>query len=185
MSDLSIRWAQPDDARGVAIVHVDAWRAAYPGLIDQHLLDGLQVDERAEGWSRWIARSLTGEPTDGDSTHRLLVAELDGRVVGWASFGAGRDAGMTELGELAGLYVHPDHWSHGVGHALLERVEQELRADGRDESYLWVLHGNERAIRFYERHGWTADGGEKLEDAGDGRQLRELRHARRLLASQE
>lgn len=183
MSDVSIRWAGPDDARGVAIVHVEAWQAAYPGLIDQHLLDGLRVDERADGWSRWIARSLSGQSTDDGSTHRLLVAELDDRVVGWASFGAGRDEGMTELGELAGLYVHPDHWSRGVGHTLLDRVERELRDGGWGESYLWVLDGNDRAIRFYERHGWNADGSEKSVDARGARQLRELRHVRRLTSS--
>jgi hypothetical protein len=26
-----------------------------------------------------------------------------------------------------------------------------------------VLDGNERAIRFYERHGWVADGGSQRE----------------------
>lgn len=184
MSEVSIRLAGPDDARGVAIVHADAWRAAYRGLIAQHVLDGLQVDERADGWSRWIARALSGQSTDEGVNHRLLVAELDERVVGWASFGAGRDEGMAELGELAGLYVHPDHWSRGVGHMLLERVEQEFSSGGREESYLWVLHGNERAIRFYERHGWNADGDEKVGDAGGAQQLRELRHVRRLTPAQ-
>lgn len=45
---------------------------------------------------------------------------------------------------------------------------------------LWVLHGNDRAARFYERHGWVADGGEKIADAGGAKDLRELRHSRRL-----
>ncbi len=152
MVDLQVRWADLDDVRGVAIVHVDSWRAAYQGLIDQHVLDALRVDQRADGWSRWITASLSGQGTDGASAepHRLLVAELDGRIVGWAAFGAGRDEGTTHRGELAGLYVHPDYWSQRVGHALIARVEQELIAEGRTEAYLWVLRGNDRAIRFYE-----------------------------------
>ncbi|MBH0130299.1 GNAT family N-acetyltransferase [Salinibacterium sp. NK8237] len=53
-------------------------------------------------------------------SHRLLLAEVDGRTAGWASFGGGREDGMTPLGELAGLYVHPDFWSRKIGHALLQ-----------------------------------------------------------------
>jgi GNAT superfamily N-acetyltransferase len=87
---------------------------------------------------------------------------------------------MDHLGEIAGLYVHPDHWSKRVGHALIIRAEQELLATGWSEAYLWVLRGNDRAVRFYERHGWRADGEEKFGDAGGARGLHELRHFRAL-----
>lgn len=179
---LQIRWATVDDAEGVAVVHVDSWRAAYTGLIDQEVLDRLTVAQRASMWRTWIERSLAGEPTDGQGLppHRLLVAEKDGQVVGWAGFGPGRDADDAQRGELAGFYAHPSAWSQGVGHALLMRVEDELRAEGWAEAYLWVLDGNERAIRFYERHDWTADGAEKFGEGGNVQGLHELRHVRRL-----
>jgi GNAT superfamily N-acetyltransferase len=182
MDDLHVREATPNDARGIARVHVDSWRAAYQGLIAQQVLDDLRVDQRAARWSRWIASSRAGGPTDGDSgiTHRLLVAETDDRIVGWASFGAGRDEGMADLGELAGLYAHPDYWSRRVGHALLTRVEQELLAAGWSEAYLWVLRGNDRAIGFYEQHAWRADGREKFGAAGGAQGLHEFRHRRQL-----
>ena len=179
---LNLRWATVADAEGVAVVHVDSWRAAYAGLIDQAVLDGQSVEKRTAMWSNWIEKSLAGESTDayGPVAHRLLVAESDGRVIGWASFCGGRDEGATDLGELAGLYAHPSAWSQGVGHALLARAEEELRDEGWDEAYLWVLNGNERAIRFYEAHGWAADGGEKFGEGGSVQGLHELRHVRRL-----
>ncbi|GAB3599459.1 GNAT family N-acetyltransferase [Microbacterium tumbae] len=177
-----MRWATVGDAHGVAVVHVDAWREAYAGLIDQGVLDGLDIERRAEMWASWIARSLDGLPPEGHDhpAHRLLVAERDGAIVGWAGFGAGRDADSAHRGELAGRYAHPSAWSSGIGHALLMRTEEELRAEGWEEACLWGLHGNERAIRFYDRHGWRADGGAKLADAGGATGLHELRHARRL-----
>lgn len=182
MVDPEVRWANSDDAREVAVVHVDSWRAAYPGLIDQPVLDALDVDERANGWSRWLASSLSGEQTDDSLSepHRMLVAESDGHVVGWATFGAGRDQGAAHHGELAGLYVHPDHWSARIGHALLARVERELVAGGWAEAYLWVLRGNVRAACFYERHGWAADGVEKIVEGGGSAKLTESRRVRRL-----
>jgi hypothetical protein len=29
---------------------------------------------------------------------------------------------------------------------------------GYERAYLWVADGNDRAIRFYVRHGWSNDG---------------------------
>ncbi len=177
---LNTRWATIDDARGVATVHVEAWQTAYRGLIDLAVLDRQSVDARTTMWRTWIERSLAGEPTDayGPVPHRLLVAESDDRTLGWATFGGGRDEGSTDLGELAGLYTHPSAWSQGVGHALLTRAEDELRAGGWSRAYLWVLAGNNRAIRFYESHGWHADGAEKFGEGGSVEGLHELRHTR-------
>jgi GNAT superfamily N-acetyltransferase len=180
MSGVALRWAGVDDARGVAEVHVASWRSAYAGLIDQNVLDGLSVYKRADGWARWISSAHTDPQAGlpGGTSHRLLLAECDGETVGWASFGAGRDDRVRGTGELAGLYVHPEFWSRGIGHVLIGRVDVELRKAGFDDAYLWVLHGNRRAIDFYERHGWRADGEEKIGEAGGATELRELRHAR-------
>ena len=133
-------------------------------------------------WAGFIARSLQGLPPQGydEPPHRLLVAEDDDRILGWAAFGPGRDDGQSHRGELAGLYAHPSVWSRGVGHVLIACVDEELRAQGFADAYLWVLAGNERAIGFYERHGWIADGGEKFGDAGGATGLHELRHVRAL-----
>jgi ribosomal protein S18 acetylase RimI-like enzyme len=56
-----------------------------------------------------------------------------------------------------------------VGHRLL------LRAVGDAASCLCVLEGNTRAIRFYERQGYRADG--FVEDTPEGRHLRMVRRA--------
>ena len=174
---LLIRDAAVADARGVAVVHVDSWRAAYVGLIDQAVLDRQSVEARTAMWSTWIERSLVGEATDGYGTvaHRLVVAEFDGRIVGWASFGAGRDDDTTDRGEIAGLYAHPDAWSQGVGRALIGHAEDALRTDGWTSAYLWVLAGNERAIGFYRSRGWVPDGAAKIGEGGSVQGLHEQR----------
>ncbi len=181
-ADISLRWASVDDAEGVAAVHIGAWKVAYTGLLPKEMLDALSLTERSTGWSEWISASLTGEPTDGPHgpSHRLIVAEAAGRIVGWASFGSGRDSGARHDGELAGLYVHPDWWSHGVGAALLARVESELASEGFRAGYLWVLRDNARAVGFYTTHGWIADGGEKYLPVGDDEVIPEVRHRRAL-----
>ena len=53
---------------------------------------------------------------------------------------------------------HPRSWGAGHGSALHEAAMDHLAKEGFGEAVLWVLEGNERARRFYERRGWRADG---------------------------
>ncbi|HET7146637.1 MAG TPA: GNAT family N-acetyltransferase [Gaiellaceae bacterium] len=62
----------------------------------------------------------------------------------------GADGFALVIGDtLTHLYVRPDAIGKGIGHALFEHVT-ERRPDGFD---FWVFQQNERARRFYERHG--------------------------------
>lgn len=166
-----IRHATVEDAHGLAVVHVRSWQEAYRGLMPQDALDNLSIAEREASWARIIAETPRGSRT-------LVVLDGD-RLVGWASYGAARDADAVGTGELWGIYAHPDSWSTGVGHLLIEAVEEALRADGHEVTYLWVLEGNARAAAFYDRHGWASDGGEKV-DRRPRLVLRERRHVKRL-----
>jgi GNAT superfamily N-acetyltransferase len=108
-----------------------------------------------------------------------LVAELGGRIIGFASVGPCRDDD-AEPGtqELWGLYLHPDYWGAGHGHALHAHALGALRPNGSSptvEATLWVLDGNKRARRFYEQHGWSPDGSQKTDWRGTVR-LDEVRY---------
>jgi ribosomal protein S18 acetylase RimI-like enzyme len=89
----------------------------------------------------------------------FLVAELDGRVVGYI-----RLKPPTKLPENAhviqvqGLAVHPDARRHGVASGLLGAAEETLRERGTRKLTLRVLSTNEPAIRLYERHGYLREG---------------------------
>ena len=75
------------------------------------------------------------------------------------------------------MYVHPGHWGHGVGRALMEHAVAELTADRFAPLVLWVLEDNLQARRFYERQGFRADGGRHLFEVA-GVWLPELRYRR-------
>lgn len=175
----AVRPATPDDAHGISAVRVEGWRAAYAGLIDQRLLDGLDVERdaanRREFWDRHHERPGSAS----------FVAVDAGSVIGWAAVGpAAEDSGLTGHGQLFALYALPDRWSTGVGHALLARAEQSLVDAGFDSGVLFVLLGNDRAANFYERHGWREDGFTHIDDryAGglDVQALQERRRVRNL-----
>jgi GNAT superfamily N-acetyltransferase len=138
-----IRRGTAEDADRVARVHVETWQAAYAHALPQDRLSSLSPDSRADMHRRFPP----------------IVAEVDGRVVGFVSVGASRDEDAD--GELFAIYVHPTQWGTGVGRALIAAGEQELLALGHRDVVLWVLEDNPRARRFYESAGWTGDGGRR------------------------
>lgn len=60
---------------------------------------------------------------------------------------------------IARLFVEPVLQNAGIGTRLLEYAVNEHHAD-----YLWALEKNTKALRFYERNGFTATGEKKLEE---------------------
>jgi ribosomal protein S18 acetylase RimI-like enzyme len=155
--ELRIRRAGLDDAPEIARVHVETWRAAYAHVFPADYLAGLSVDERIELWTQ----TLSGGRYD------VFVAELDGRIRGFASAGPTEDDDEdAPPGELYAIYVDAATWGLGLGRALLARAEQALRDSGFDAAALWVLEDNPRAQRLYEAAGWTADGASKPFERG-------------------
>ncbi|MFE2162735.1 GNAT family N-acetyltransferase [Streptomyces lydicus] len=172
------------DVAGVSAVRVRGWQAAYRGLMPQAYLDAMSVTADAERRRSWFARR---PPEVAD-----LVAEAAGEVVGWASVGPARDPdiapGAEELpaprptaGELFALYVTPQLIGTGVGRALMAAGTDRARAKGFRALYLWVVRGNTRARRFYERAGFVPDGAEEAYEVG-GRSVPEVRYWRPLTA---
>jgi GNAT superfamily N-acetyltransferase len=84
-------------------------------------------------------------------------------IVGFATFGPSRDADASGLGEIYALYVDPESYGGGTGRLLMAEARRRLREAGMNEAILWVLRGNKRAQRFYEREGWKPDGATRLE----------------------
>lgn len=171
---MEIRPADVEDADRIAEVHVRSWRGAYRGLIPQEYLDGLDTAERAGLWVRITGRV---DRTRSD----VLLAEEDGRLLGFAAFGPTRDEGEDpELtGEVAAIYLDPAAWSTGCGRVLMASALDRLAAAGYEQATLWVLDTNARARRFYEAAGFRADGAEKPDDRGTFT-LREVRYRRPL-----
>ncbi|MFI2752569.1 GNAT family N-acetyltransferase [Cellulomonas sp. P22] len=146
-SRVQVRRARAEDAAALARVHVTAWLGAYRGLLPDAVLDALDVTTMERRWDGLLA--------DGLRPHQL-VAELDGRVVGFVNAGPAFES--VPDGEVYAIYVEPDAWGTGAGPALLAAAEDELRVLGHHEAVLWVLPTNARARRFYERSGWASTG---------------------------
>lgn len=88
-----------------------------------------------------------------DDAGRFEVAVDDSGIVGFVT-AAPVDQSPRVFG-LSWLYVHPDRWGEGIGTQLHTTVKQAIEQRGGERIRLGVLAGNERAIHFYERAGYT------------------------------
>ena len=171
-----VRDATVDDAVGIATSHIRSWQAGYRHVIPTDFLDGLDTDLGARTL-RWQAQILGAAA----ASSFVLVAEVDGEVAGWLAGGPARDLDEPDdrLGEVHGCYVDPAHWRTGVGSALMGEAVDRLRRTGYEEAVLWVLDDNPRARAFYERHGWSPDGGRSTFEIA-AMAIPEVRYRRRL-----
>ena len=161
--------ATAQHASAIAALHVRAWQAAYAHILAPEFLASLSVDERAATWQEILQASAS-------QTH-VAVGD-DASMQGFISHGPDRDEpDAPAQGEVWALNVAPERWAQGVGRALLRHALHELRALGRVEVSLWVLAGNQRAIRFYESQGFARmPRGARSFELG-GREVEELAYA--------
>lgn len=73
--------------------------------------------------------------TQGEASHyRFLVGEVDGRVAGYACWGA--ILGTQASADLYWIVVHPQEQGKKVGAALLQAAEDWMAAEGRTRVYV-------------------------------------------------
>jgi len=138
-NDVIIRAMTPDDFPAITELHNQSRAAAGTlGLPFQSVVD-------------------TEQRFHLDPSNRMLVAELDGRVIGDAGLHLNR--GRRAHSGSIGMSVHDDFQGRGVGTALMTAL-----MDLADNWYnllrieLQVYADNEAAIHLYHRFGFVIEG---------------------------
>lgn len=120
----------------------EIWHEHYPSIIAveqiDHMLDVMYA-------TAVIEKELA-------SGTRWLVIQLDGEPVGLVSYSHHASSGVCKLHKL---YVQVRHHGQGVGRAGLAHVMAAAAKAGAREVSLFVNKRNHKAIRAYERAGFT------------------------------
>ncbi len=187
---MSVREARSGDEHDLAIVRVSSWQQGYAGIVDSDYLASLSVEQNEARWSKILEQRVGSRPVlvYEDQTN---AEKEPPSLVGYSTFGpyriaTGDDKPMKigefakpgTIGEIYGFYVHPDRWGSQVANELMNATLSALIDDEWPTARLCVLKENGRARRFYERHGWRADGTEAPLSVG-GNPL-EVRYQRNL-----
>ena len=117
-------------------------------MLPDTYLDALSYDACL---ARWTSALVDGTPLD------ILVADVDGRIVGFVTAGASADPDATAAGEIWDLWVGAASRSQGVGTPLLAAALDRLTVRHR-ATLVWVLEANSRGRAFYAREGGVRDG---------------------------
>ena len=88
----------------------------------------------------------------------VLVAEVDGRVAGYASYGDWRAFDGYRLSVEHSVYVHRGARGHGVGTALLRALIERARTAGMHVMVAAISGDNTVSIRLHERLGFARVG---------------------------
>lgn len=135
---IDIRRARSNDAVAIADVHEAAWRGAYAGIIPHGALNKMIGRRGPRWWANAIRRSAT-----------VLVVELGGEVVGYATLGRNRARQLPQQGEIYELYLRPEHQGIGLGSRLFAAARAMLAEHGLKGLVVWALEDNAGALSFY------------------------------------
>jgi phosphinothricin acetyltransferase len=90
--------------------------------------------------------------------HRLLVAERDKRVIGYATSSQFRPRAAYAQTVAMTIYLHPECIGRGDGRRLYEALLVELGTEPVHRAYAGIALPNDASIRLHERLGFTPVG---------------------------
>ena len=144
------------------------------GIVPAAYLASLSVEHREPSWRQVL----------DEGRSELLVARVEESIVGFVSFGPSRDMDAPpKRGEIWAIYVSPSEWSQGTGSKLWFAARDRLLELGYETVSLWVIVGNERAIRFYIANGFVVEPSSEKEFELGGKVLRENRYVSQMSAN--
>lgn len=137
-----IRRACSDDARSMALIHLETWKSAYAGIVDEHTLREMSLEESEQRQRRFL----------GDERYLSFVATVNGQddVIGFATGGPIRKAVAGYDGELFALHVHPRYQGRGIGTGLMDRLARSMHERGFARMMAWAFSENPAKV-FYEK----------------------------------
>ena len=141
-----VRPARKNDAVALGGFFVRAWKESGPGALG---FTGATDDAiRAISSVEFLTQRLSSPNV------RIVIAEMDGEIIGFAST---RAVGKRE-GELSGIVVLEDASGMGVGSKLVRKACEAGVKMGVSRLSVRTEAFNQRAIGFYKENGFTESG---------------------------
>jgi|TARA_A100000164_G_scaffold347892_1_gene349652 GNAT superfamily N-acetyltransferase len=160
----NLRIANENDIPALAELHCQGWVDSYEDLIPQDYLDGLTAESFAEKWQKWM-------PDDISTT--LMAEDENGNPAGFCMFGPLKTPvpGQSSIrpiysAEIYAIYLSKDHWGKGLAQQFFHESAKALKEQKHYSMALWVVGGNKRACKFYDKMGGQRIGKKVVEIGG-------------------
>lgn len=128
-----IRKAIPEDAERIIDIHIKVWNSTYKDLIPKEIIDKLQYkdEERIKKKENSIRQK-----------NNTYVALVDGKIVGFSTFGKTKFDGYPNAGEIYSEYILDEFQNLGLGRKMAIECMKELLKLGYTELISACLDGN-------------------------------------------
>jgi ribosomal protein S18 acetylase RimI-like enzyme len=158
---ITVTVACGDEAAEVAAVAAATFPLACPPTADPvDIESAIAANLSAHRFAEYLA----------DPQRVILVARDDGRIVGYCMLirGIGDDPDIAPAVqrrpaiELSKMYVLASHHRSGASAELMQSAIAWAADSGAEAVWLGVNQNNERAQRFYRKHGFTTTGSRRF-----------------------
>ena len=125
-----VRTARLSDADDIGVLHVQAWRETYAGIMPAPYLASLSTVRRAEMWRGRLNRGASG----------VYVCEVSQAVVGFGLCGPQRPTTLPDYpGEIYAINILRRAQGRGLGRELMRAMARHLVGHGLSPILLLVL----------------------------------------------
>lgn len=139
---MSVRKARVSDIPAISGVLAASWKTAYRGIVEGDYLSKIEDTH----WVSFLEAGLR------ENAVFSFVLERDGEMIGASILRMAEEEESTA--ELISFYLLPEEIGKGSGGFFYGEIEKLLREKGCRACALDVLEKNERAIKFYLKHGF-------------------------------
>ena len=139
-----------EDANTISNIYALSWKSEYKGIVPQKYLDELECNFWTASFQNWINNNIL-------TTQLIYENELP---VGCIAYGKSRDGSFADWGEIVSIYLLPGYFRKGYGKKLLQTALVDMKTNGYESCYLWVLKENFKARSFYESNGFICNNDE-------------------------
>jgi diamine N-acetyltransferase len=151
-SDFQLRAPTPDDLSKLARLGRDTFIETFGPLYTPEDLNTFLQKVHSE-------KTVAEELADPKLTHRVIDSGQD--LVAFIKIGPVHvpvENPAPDAMEIWQIYVRREFISHGFGKQLMAWADEEFQKHKAGDIYVSVFSENDRAIRFYQRHGFQKIG---------------------------
>lgn len=154
---------------------------------DENILAHIQTESWKEAFSKIISKEDMKKYTDINKAREMysmllrknigngFILSIDGNPHCIAYFDKSRDEEYKDYAEIICIHSLAFNWGKGYGSIMMEYILKEIKEAGFKKVMLWVFKENNRARKFYEKHGFRlSDKSKEFCDAIEVMYYREL-----------
>ena len=145
MPSLSVRAAAANDAPAINRIY-------------NHYVRNTAITFDIEPWNTQRRKIWIDEFADPESPYHAVVAELDGKIIGFAYNSRFRPRAAYRLSTETTVYTEPQSRVRGIGTALYQDLFKRIEQTELHRAYAVIALPNPRSIAFHQKFGFSPIG---------------------------